>query len=59
MKKIKEQKPTISKSNFIEFLANSSPEEINKFILEKGKPRKLIEPMIFFKPKEDQTKLDI
>ena len=55
MKKTKEQKPTITKNNFIEFLANSSPEEINKFILEKGKPRKLIAPMIFFKDKQDQT----
>lgn len=39
---------TIEKDNFIEFLASASPEEVNQYILEKGKPPKLIEPMIFF-----------
>ena len=44
----KETKPKISKENFIEFLAHSTPEEIDKYISEKGKPRKLVEPIIFF-----------
>ena len=44
----KENKPKISKENFIEFLAHSTPEEIDKYISEKGKTRKLIEPIIFF-----------
>ena len=45
----------IKKEDFIDFLASASPEEVNKLILEKGKPRKLIAPMIFFKDKQDQT----
>ena len=36
------------KEDFINFLVNATPEEINKYIIEKGKPRKLIEPMFFF-----------
>ena len=40
------------KEDFIKFLATATPEEVNKLILEKGKPRKLIEPIIFFKEKE-------
>lgn len=39
---------TIEKEDFIEFLVNATPEEVNQYILEKGKPPKLIEPMIFF-----------
>jgi len=42
------KKPTIDKNNFIDFLANATPEEVNRYILEKGKPRKLISPMYFF-----------
>lgn len=45
----------IAKEDFIEFLVNATPEEINKMILEKGKPRKLIEPMIFFKKEEGKV----
>lgn len=56
MKDQKNKKMTIDKNDFIEFLANSSPEEVNKFILEKGKPRKLIEPMVFFKSKNEKAK---
>ena len=46
-------KPTISKQDFIKFLASATPEEINKYIAEKGKPGRLVEPIIFFdeKPK--------
>ena len=50
----KTTKNKIEKDDFIQFLASSSPEEINKFIEEKGKPRKLIEPMIFFNKSDDK-----
>ena len=46
---------SITKDNFIEFLANATPEEVNQYILEKGKPRKLVEPMIFFKDKQNKS----
>ena len=46
---------SITKDNFIEFLANATPEEVNQYIIEKGKPRKLVEPMIFFKDKENKS----
>lgn len=49
MKKEKQQSYAISKENFIDFLANATPEEVSQLIIEKGKPRKLIEGMIFFK----------
>ena len=39
---------TITRDNFIKFLAEATPEEVNRLITEKGKHRKLIEPMIFF-----------
>lgn len=48
MKKEKSESFEIGRDDFINFLATSTPEEINKFIKEKGKPKKLIEPMIFF-----------
>lgn len=48
MKKDKAQSYTVAKDDFINFLASASPEEVSRYILEKGKPRKLIEPMIFF-----------
>lgn len=51
------KKPSINKQDFIDFLANSTPEEINKYILEKGKPRKTIQPMFFFN-KENDKKVD-
>ena len=50
------KKPTIDKDNFIDFLANAKPEEINQYIKEKGKPRKLISPMFFFDKKEDDKR---
>lgn len=43
----------ISKTNFINFLASATPEEVNKYILEKGKPKKLIQAIIFL---DDYTK---
>lgn len=49
-------KYAISKDNFIEFLANATPEEVNNYILEKGKPRKLVEPMIFFNDRKSKGK---
>lgn len=45
---------TIEREDFIDFLASATPEEVNQYILEKGKPPKLIEPMIFF----DREKTD-
>lgn len=56
MSKTKNKGFSIAKEDFIEFLANATPEEINKYISEKGKPRKLIEPMVFFKQKDEQAK---
>lgn len=47
-------KPSISKTDFIDFLASATPEEINQYILEKGKPRKPIWPMYFFPREEEQ-----
>ena len=51
-KKNQAQTGRIDRENFIEFLASTTPEEISNMIAEKGKPRKLIEPMVFFKPKK-------
>lgn len=42
----------MKKEDFIEFLSQATPEEINKYILEKGKPRKLIDPLVYFKKDE-------
>ena len=36
------KKKKISKDNFIEFLMSSSKEELNDYILSKGKPPKLV-----------------
>ena len=36
----------IRKDNFLTLLASMTPEEINQLILEKGKERKLIDPLI-------------
>lgn len=51
-KSSKSQFSEISKENFINFLASSTPEEVSRYILEKGKPPKLIEPVVFFKDKQ-------
>ena len=47
----KTSKSIIQKKDFIKFLASASPEEINRYIAEKGKPGRLIEPIIFFEDK--------
>lgn len=47
---------TINKENFIQFLATSSPEEVSEYIKEKGKPAKLIKPMIFFDERKKNDK---
>ena len=52
--KEKSNKNMINKENFIEFLATATPEEVNQYIIEKGKPRKLVEPMIFFEDKKGE-----
>lgn len=52
---MKIQTPSISKEDFIEFLSSATPEEVNALITEKGKPRKLYEPIIYFtNNKEDK-----
>lgn len=56
MKKEKPKVQKIDKDDFIQFLSSATPEEVNKLILEKGKPRKLIEPMVFFKEKDEKAK---
>ena len=54
-KPTKAPKPVIQKQDFIKFLASATPEEINRYIAEKGKPGRLIEPIIFF---EGEKKYD-
>lgn len=52
MKSKKKSNKTIDinkKNNFINFLLSATEEDINKLILEKGKPPKLIKPMFFYK----------
>ena len=44
----------VSKEDFINFLSSSTPEEINKFIEEKGKPHTLISPVFFYPKKENK-----
>lgn len=36
----------IRKENFLNLLASMTPDEINQLIIEKGKERKLIDPLI-------------
>lgn len=52
MKNSKSTQFKVSKDDFIDFLATATPEEVSDMIAKKGKPRKLIEPMIFFKDKK-------
>ena len=54
-KKVKNTKPSLSKDDFIKFLATSSPEEITNYIINKGKPPKLISPMIFLDRDDDKS----
>lgn len=52
---MKEKNIVLERDNFIQFLASSTPEEINEYILQRGKPPKLIEPIIFFEKKDDSN----
>ncbi len=36
------------KEDFIAFLSQATPEDLNKLIAEKGKPPKLVDPIFFF-----------
>ena len=36
----------VRKENFLNLLASMTPDEINQLIIEKGKERKLIDPLI-------------
>lgn len=47
----KEEK-TIDKDDFIEFLASMKPKDIEKLIIERGKPPKPVCPAFFFPTKE-------
>lgn len=53
----------LPKDDFIEFLANLTPEETNNLIKEKGKERKQYSPFIFFddykKPQEQKNKNNV
>lgn len=51
----KQVQGSIKKEDFIDFLASATPEDINRMIREKGKPRKLIEPMVFFKREDNKV----
>lgn len=43
---------SISKDSFINFLSSATPEEINQYINEKGKPGKMIDPMNMYSEKK-------
>lgn len=51
---MKKNKFKMDKDDFIEFLVSATPEEVNALIAEKGKPRKLINPIIFFNEKDNK-----
>ena len=51
---MKKNKFKMDKDDFIEFLASATPEEVNALIAEKGKPRKLINPIIFFNDNDNK-----
>ena len=51
-------KPTIKKNDFIDFLANATPEEVSRYIMEKGKKQKLVNPVFFFNREEDNKSVD-
>ena len=54
-KKVKNTKVSLNKDDFIKFLATSSPEEVTNYIVNKGKPPKLISPMIFLDRDDDKS----
>ena len=39
---------SMTKENFIKFISSATPEEINDFITKKGKPPKMIVPIIYY-----------
>lgn len=43
-----ETKFKISKDDFISFLSHATPEEVNDYIMKKGKPPKLVDLIVFF-----------
>ena len=45
---MKKNKFAINRDDLIHFLSSATPEEVDALIKEKGKPRKPVEPMIFF-----------
>lgn len=51
-------KPTIKKTDFIDFLSNATPEEVSRYIMEKGKKQKLVNPVFFFNKEEDNKSVD-
>lgn len=56
---MKQKDIAVEKENFIQFLASSTPEDINRYILQKGKPPKLIDPIIFFDKENNLNKTNI
>lgn len=42
----KKKEREIRKDNFLSLLSSMTPEDINQLILEKGKERKLIDPLV-------------
>ena len=46
--KKKDDRAKIDRTNFIEYLASMSPNEINKLISEKGKKPRPIQPIYFY-----------
>ena len=50
----KQNKPRISKENFIDFLSSASPQELNDLIISQGKPPKSYTPIFFYKKPEDK-----
>lgn len=53
---MKKEQNKINKEDFINYLAQATPEELNKLIVEKGKPPKLIEPIFFFDKYKNKIK---
>jgi hypothetical protein len=45
----------MNKEDFIEFISSVGPKELNDFIAQRGKPAKLMVPIIFFN--DNQAKL--
>lgn len=54
MSTLKNKQSSISGDDFIKFLSSATPEEVSQMIMEKGKPRKLVEGIIFFDKKPSE-----